>query len=154
MARKRIALYVHLIWRTWDNQPLITPEIERRLYRLIQSEADKAGCTVLALNGSVDHVHLVVSLPTTLTIATLMKQVKGVSSNFVNKVWQPEEPFKWQGGYGAFTISRWDVEKIVNYVKRQKEHHQTTEIWEDLERAVTFTSKSASTSDLEFGKVL
>jgi REP element-mobilizing transposase RayT len=136
--QKKISLYVHLVWHTWDSLPLITPEIERRLYRNIHSEAQKMGCTVLAVSGSADHVHLLATLPTTLTVAELMQRVKGVSSHFVNNEIESSEPFKWQGGYGAFSVSRWDVEKITKYIQRQKEHHQTAELWQELERAVEF----------------
>lgn len=113
---------------------MITPEMERRLYRNIGSEARKIGCTVLALNGMPDHVHLVVSFPTTITVADLVKQVKGVSSHFVNETLKPESQFKWQGSYGAFTVSRWDLERVIEYVKRQKDHHAADELfpeWED-----------------------
>ena len=113
---------------------MITPEMERRLYRNIESEVRKIGCTVLALNGMPDHVHLVVSFPTTITVADLVKQVKGVSSHFVNETLKPESQFKWQGSYGAFTVSRWDLERVIEYVKRQKDHHAADELfpeWED-----------------------
>jgi REP element-mobilizing transposase RayT len=114
---------------------MITPDIERRLYRCIESEAKDMKCKVLALNGVADHVHLVVSFPTTITIADLVKQVKGVSSHFVNEVLAPPSQFKWQGSYGAFTVSRWDLDKIVQYVKRQKEHHATGDLWQEWEEA-------------------
>ena len=133
MRRNKLRLYLHLVWATWDRLPLITPEIERQLYRCIENEAKDKGCKVLALNGIADHVHLVVSIPTTITIAELVKQVKGVSSRFVNEVLAPPTRFKWQGCYGAFTVSRWDVDKIVQYVKRQKEHHAANELWADWE---------------------
>jgi putative transposase len=133
MRRNKLALYLHLVWTTWDRLPLITPEIERRLHRNIESEALEMGCTVLALNGISDHVHLVVSFPTTVTIANLVKQVKGVSSHFVNETLRPDDQFKWQGGYGAFTVSRWDLPKIIHYVKRQKEHHEVDDLWSELE---------------------
>jgi len=133
MRRNKLALYLHLVWTTWDRLPLITPDIERRLYRNIESEARKIGCIVIALNGTSDHVHLVVSFPATVTIAGLAKQVKGVSSHFVNETLRPETQFKWQGGYGAFTVSRWDLPKIICYVKRQKEHHAEDDLWAELE---------------------
>ena len=135
MRKNKLALFLHLIWATWDRMPLITPEIERRLYRDIENEARQLGCTVLALNGMPDHVHLVVSIPTTITIAELVKQVKGVSSHFVNEVLGPETKFKWQGHYGAFTVSRWDVDKIVNYVKGQKEHHRLGDFFPEWEES-------------------
>jgi REP element-mobilizing transposase RayT len=80
-------------------------------------------CIVLALNGTADHVHVILSIPTTVTTADLVKQLKGSSSHFVNELLHPQMPFKRQGSYGAFTVSRWDVEKIVGYVQNQKQHH-------------------------------
>jgi putative transposase len=133
MWRNKLALYLHLIWATWDRLPLITPNIERRLHRNIESEAQKQGCTVLALNGTEDHVHLLVSFQATITIADLVKQVKGVSSHFVNETLQPAAQFKWQGSYGAFTVSRWDVDKTIEYIKRQKEHHTSGELVQEFE---------------------
>ncbi len=135
MRRNKLALYLHLVWATWDRLPLVTSEIERRLYRNIESETQDMGCTVLALNGMPDHVHLVVSFPTTVTIADLVKQVKGVSSHFVNDALKPETQFKWQGSYGAFSVSRWDLDKIIGYVKRQKEHHRAGELFPEWEEA-------------------
>ena len=133
MRRNKLALFLHLVWATWDRMPLITPNIERRLYRNIESEAQKLGCTVLALNGTEDHIHLLVTIPATTTIANLLKQVKGVSSHFVNETLKPPTQFKWQGGYGAFTVSRWDVEKIKEYIRRQKEHHRTGDLVPEIE---------------------
>ncbi len=133
MHRNKLRLYLHLVWGTWDRQPLITPDIERPLYRCIQKEAQAQNCKVLALNGVADHVHLLVSFPATLTVADLVKQVKGVSSRFVNDQLSPATYFKWQGFYGAFTVSRWDVAKIKNYIKRQKEHHAANDLRPEFE---------------------
>jgi putative transposase len=133
MRRNKLALFLHLVWATWDRLPLITPDIERRLYRNIESEAQKQGCTVLALNGTEDHVHLLVIFPTTITIADVLKHVKGVSSRFINETLRPPAQFKWQGSYGAFTVSRWDVARIKEYIKRQKEHHRSGELVPEFE---------------------
>lgn len=136
MRRNKLRLYLHLVWGTWDRLPLITPEIERPLYRCIQKEAKAQKCKVLALNGTADHTHLLVSFPTTITIATLVKQVKGVSSRFVNDRLSPATEFKWQGFYGAFTVSRWDEDKVKQYIKRQKEHHAVDDLWPEWEEMV------------------
>ena len=124
---------------------MITPEIERRLHRNIESEARKMGCTVLALNGMPDHVHLVAGFPTTITLANLVKQVKGVSSHFVNETLKPASQFKWQGSYGAFTVSRWDLERVIEYVKHQKEHHAADELFPEWEE--TFEEAEAVPAD-------
>jgi putative transposase len=111
---------------------MITPETESRLHRLIGNEACGQGCAVLALNGTEDHIHLLVSVPATITIAGLVKQVNGASSHFVNDNLKPAIRFKWQGSYGALTVSRWDVDDIVAYVKRQKEHHAANKLRQDV----------------------
>jgi putative transposase len=133
MRHDRLALFLHLVWATWDRLPLIEPSIERRIYRLIVSQAQDLGCKVLALNGMPDHVHLIITFPTTVTIANIVKQFKGTSSRFVNETVKPDTLFKWQGSYGAFTVSRWDLEKIVSYVERQKEHHQAGDLYPEWE---------------------
>ncbi len=123
MGRHKLRVYLHIVWATWNRLPLITPDIERRVYRVIENEAMKLGCTVIALNGMPDHVHLLVKFPATLSIAVLMRQVKGVSSYFINHVLRPGGNFKWQRHYGVFAVSPWNLAKIIHYVKNQKEHH-------------------------------
>jgi putative transposase len=133
MRHNKLALYLHLVWATWDQLPLIVSEIERRLSRNIESEAQRLGCKTLAINCTEDHVHVLLAIPATISIADLVKQVKGVSSHFANGELDLECQFKWQGSYGAFTVSRWDVDKIKQYVKYQKEHHATGELMPEFE---------------------
>jgi hypothetical protein len=85
------------------------------------------GCTLLALN------NILVRIPSTVTVAELVKQLKGASSYFVNHILKPDQLFKWQGFYGAFSVSRWDVERIVAYIQRQKEHHEVGALIPELE---------------------
>ena len=92
------------------------------------------GCAVLAPNGTSDHVHLLVSVPATVSVAALVKQVKGVSSHFVNEVIMPEGEFRWQGSYGAFSVGADGVDALVQYVKDQKTHHAEETVrpeWEE-----------------------
>lgn len=124
MRHNKLEIYLHLVWTTWERQPLITSDIERRLYRQLEGEARNCGCVVLSMGGIEDHVHLLVEMPPTICISNLVKQLKGVFSLFVNEELQPPSHFKWRGSYAAFTVSRWDVSKIKKYIAQQKEHHQ------------------------------
>lgn len=133
MSNRKLVIYFHLTWGTQDREPLITKGIERRLYRCIVSQVQKLGCQVLAINGVPDHIHLVVKLRSTVPIATLIKQAKGVSAKFINDHNLVKDGFRWQSGYGAFTISRWDLHMIINYVKKQKDHHQEGVLVDELE---------------------
>ncbi|MEA3334285.1 MAG: IS200/IS605 family transposase [Chloroflexota bacterium] len=133
MRRNKVELYVHLVWATWDRLPLIMPEMERALYRSIGDVAQSMGCRVLAINGISDHVHVLLRIPPTLSISKLVQQLKGVSSHFVNNRLHLEYRFKWMGYYGAFSVSRWDVSKIMGYINNQKTHHGIDDLLAELE---------------------
>jgi len=116
-------LYVHLTWSTWDRLPLITKNIQSHLYASIASKCRQLKCEPLAIGGTEDHVHLLVRLHPTVAIATLVKEAKGTSSHLVTHELSPGEFFKWQGGYGAFTISKEDVLRLKTYIENQELHH-------------------------------
>lgn len=130
-------LYLHCVWATWDRLPLITSQIEAQLYSAIQAKCKELKCEPFAIGGIEDHIHLLVRFPTTLAVATLVKEVKGASSHLVTHAITPTEFFKWQGGYGAFTVSKDMVPKIVAYILNQKQHHATNKILEEWERCET-----------------
>jgi putative transposase len=135
MRRNKLALFVHIVWATWDRLPLLTPEVERAVHRCVAGEVIELKGEVLALNGMPDHVHLVVRLPATISIADLVKQVKGGSSRFVNESFKPDGLFRWQGSYGAFTVGLSELDRVVEYVKHQKQHHASAELWPEYESA-------------------
>ena len=65
-------LYLHYVWATWDRLPLITPDIQQQIYAAIIAECNKLGCTVIAVGGIEDHVHLLIGFPTTLAVAEII----------------------------------------------------------------------------------
>jgi putative transposase len=76
-------LYLHCVWGTWVRLSLITPQIERRLYAAILAKCHELKCEMVALGGVEVHVHLLVRFPSTLAVATLLKEVKGASSHLM-----------------------------------------------------------------------
>ena len=117
-------LYYHLIWATKERQPLIAPTIETDLYNYIIGKSDSLGCIVHAVNGVADHIHLVVSIPPTLSIAEFVKVIKGSSSHYLNHdLAKSDDKFGWQAGYGVFSCGRKQLEQAVTYVRDQKTHH-------------------------------
>jgi putative transposase len=130
-------LYLHCIWATWDRLPLITPQIEARLYAVIQAKCDELKCETIAIGGIEDHVHLLVRFPTTLAVATLVKEVKGASSHLVTHTITPTEFFKWQGAYGAFTVSKDGVDRVSAYILNQKKYHAAKSLNDDWEKCET-----------------
>jgi len=131
----KLSVYIHFVWATWDRLPWITPDIERELYRYIERVCQDDDCDVLAIGGMPDYIHLLVSFSNMLTLAELMQHVKGGSSRLVTQVLKPGGEFRWQGSYGAFSVSPRDKEKIVRYIQNQKRHHAEGTLWPEAERA-------------------
>lgn len=130
-------LYVHYVWATWDRLPLITPAIAGRLYAALAVKARELGCTPLAINGMPDHVHVLVQLSTTITIARLVGEMKGSSSHLVTHMVAPGEPFKWQGSYGAFTVSKRAIGAVWAYIDRQQQHHHDGTLQPEFETSTS-----------------
>ncbi len=133
MRRSKSEIYLHLVWATRERQPLITPAIRGRLYPFLEMQAKYLGCHVLAIGGMPDHMHMVVRAPTTVCAAQLMKQVKGSSSAFVNDLTMRTPYFRWQEGYGVFSLCRPLLDKILRYVENQERHHSQGPVWNDWE---------------------
>jgi putative transposase len=137
MRRSKAEIYLHVVWSTKGRQPRLAPDIERFVYRCLESEAREMGCDVLAIGGTDDHVHVVVKVPTGVAPSALAKQMKGVSSRFIRERIQDHEGFGWQEGYGVFSLSRPDVKRVILYVERQKEHHFAGSLWPQWEETDT-----------------
>ena len=130
-------LYVHLVWSTWRRAPLITPEIRSRVYAVIQHQASALGVDVIAIGGIEDHVHVLARFPATVALSHLVQRLKGASSHFVTHVMKSPDAFKWQGGYGAFTLTKRAVPHVREYVLNQERHHRDGTLYRDLERTET-----------------
>jgi putative transposase len=126
-------LYVHFIWGTWDRAPLLTTARQQACFACVQAKCTELGAEMLTIGGVVDHVHVLVRYPATLAVATLAKEIKGASSHLVTHELEKSPGFKWQGGYAAFAVSRWDVPRIRHYILNQELHHGDGTVQPDLE---------------------
>jgi REP element-mobilizing transposase RayT len=116
-------LFYHIIWSTKNRAPLLTPEIEPLVYELIHSKASGLTATVFAINGTTDHVHLLVSIPPKVAVAKFVGQVKAVASTRINQSRLASSAFAWQEEYGIFSFDKKRPPNHIAYVERQKEHH-------------------------------
>jgi putative transposase len=131
--RNRLEVGLHIVWATYKRQALVTPALEPDIYRVIEAEARSLNCSFLAIGGMPDHVHVVVLLPSTTTIARLLQQMKGVSSSVARDLLGPGGYFRWADGYAAFAMSPNHRQRAIVYVHRQKEHHARDRTWSNWE---------------------
>ena len=116
-------LYYHFILGTKNRLPLIDPVFEAELYRVIVAKAQDMGGFVHAIGGTVDHLHLAVSIPPKIAPAKFIGDVKGNSSHFVNQVIKPDFEFHWQNEYGVLSFGERNLASVVRYIHNQKQHH-------------------------------
>jgi len=126
---------VHLVWTTFERNLLITEAFEERLWALIVAQVRKVGATPMQVGGMPDHVHLLAAFPPALAIARLVADAKGASSFAMTHEFAPGRPFRWQEGYGAFTLRKGDVASVARYVANQKQHHASRRLSDLLEHA-------------------
>ncbi|MBC8135193.1 MAG: IS200/IS605 family transposase [Fibrella sp.] len=133
--RSRVEIYLHFVWATKYRAETLTPEFERRIHRCIAREVQGMGCSVLAIGGMLDHVHIVVRMAANRMPMELVKQAKGASGKLYNSIRaENSEPFHWQDGYGCFSLWYTQVDKAVAYVHNQKERHCDNNLLEILEQ--------------------
>jgi len=86
----------------------------------------------LVVGGVEDHVHILLSIPSTLSVAKALQLLKGNSSKWIHDTFKEHWDFEWQEGYGAFSIGVSGVDDTIKYIEGQREHHRTLTFREEL----------------------
>jgi REP element-mobilizing transposase RayT len=109
---------------------MIKREWDERLFAYIGGTLNKSRAKLLAAGGMEDHIHVLASLPSTLSLADAAQLMKSNSSRFVHDELGLAS-FDWQKGYGAFSVSVSGKAAVTKYILRQKEHHQRKSFQEE-----------------------
>jgi len=118
------ALYFHLIFSTKNRLPLITSEIQPRLYEYVGGILSHRKSVQLAAGGISDHIHLLVSPSRESSISDTIRDIKSLSSAWIHGTFSCAHDFAWQSGYAAFTVSFSNLDAVRNYLAHQSEHHR------------------------------
>ncbi len=104
MAQTYTQLFYHLVWSTKNREPLILPGWRPDLHAYIGGIVRNRRGELIAAGGVPDHIHLLARLPADRAVAEVVRDIKAVSSGWRHEHGEPG--FAWQGGYGAFTVSK------------------------------------------------
>lgn len=130
-------IWIHAIWATKERMSLIHLNVEHKIYHFISEQLRNQGCPVRIINGMPDHVHCLFLLSPQKSIAEVVKQIKGSSSHFINQNNLIPDKFAWQTGYdAAYSVSESVVEKVFQYIKNQKQHHQKKTFQQEYEEFI------------------
>lgn len=134
MADSYRKVYIHYVFSTKQRQPIIKPEFEKKLWSYIGGIGREIKCPVLACGGMPDHVHLLISISSTSSISKTIQVIKANSSRWLNEMFFESNKFKWQAGYGAFSISQSGLKSAIRYIQNQKTHHEKMTFKEEYVR--------------------
>jgi len=123
MANSYTQILIHYIFSTKNREKWILEKFEKRIWQYMGGIAKKNKIIPYCIGGVDDHVHLLLSLPRTLSIAEAIKLIKGGSSSWIHSEFPALKNFFWQEGYGAFSVSYSGIDKVKQYILNQREHH-------------------------------
>jgi len=124
-------IYIHIVFAVKGRASLISPNWKDRLYKYISGIITKQKQKLFIVNGMPDHIHILVSMNASLTISSLVREIKEHSSKFINDEKLVSGKFYWQEGFGAFSVSKSGVPKVVDYIKNQDVHHKKKNFLEE-----------------------
>jgi putative transposase len=122
----------HVVFSAKERHKTIDADLQPRLWPYLGGIARENDMKALAIGGVEDHVHLLLSLPSTLAIAKAVQLLKGGSSKWIHDEFPEHRDFAWQEGYGAFSIGVSQIDDTTRYIANQAEHHRVKSFQEEF----------------------
>ena len=125
MAQSLARLWTHLIFSTKERYPFLSDHVARNgMHAYLGTVLRSHDCPTLVVGGTEDHVHALFVLSRKHSIANIVKEIKRTSSAWIKTVERRYSKFRWQAGYGAFSVSQSHVDQVQRYIVNQEQHHR------------------------------
>ncbi|MFT4204264.1 MAG: IS200/IS605 family transposase [Chitinophagaceae bacterium] len=124
MANTYSQINIHCVFSVKGRENFVTKQFRDDLHKYMNGILKNDHIFPLAVGGWKDHVHVFFELPLTKRISDIIRDLKSVSSKWINDNRFVTGKFQWQAGYGAFSYSRSQRNNVINYIANQEEHHQ------------------------------
>ncbi len=132
MPQSFASLHVHIVFSTKHRERTITADLRPRLHEYVGGILREQSCSLISAGGTDDHIHLLVSLARTISIADAVRVIKSNSSAWIHREFAELLDFQWQQGYGAFAVSFSNIEAVKKYIDNQEEHHRKTSFQDEF----------------------
>ena len=116
-------LYAHIVFTPKGRDLTLNNSIRTIVHKYIYGIIVEKKCYPVAINGTKDHIHILVGFPPTIAISDLVRDIKRSSSLFINEQQKSYIKFSWQEGFGAFTVGFRELDRVYKYILNQEEHH-------------------------------
>ena len=124
MGQSLVKNYMHIVFSTKHREALIFPPYEDELHSYLSGICKNLECHPIKIGGYTDHVHILCMLSKKIALMTLVEKAKKDSSKWMKTRDDSLTHFYWQDGYGGFSVSPKDLEKVAAYIGNQHEHHE------------------------------
>jgi putative transposase len=121
-----------IVFAPKNREHVLVRNNRHELYKYIAGILNNKRCHLYRIGGISDHIHIVTHLHPTIALATLVKDIKIASTEYIKKDKLFPGFLGWQDGYGAFTYNIDEKDKLIEYVINQEEHHKTKSFREEL----------------------
>ena len=129
-----VQTYYHIVFSTKNRVPVLHQDKRKELYGYLWGILKNKDCHLYQLGGTEDHIHMLTSMHSTVCLAVLVRDLKTSSTSWIRK----EQVFHsfpgWQGEYGAFTKSHSHRDGVIEYIRKQVDHHKTESFADELRR--------------------
>jgi putative transposase len=131
MPQSLSKVILHVIFSTKNREPWLESDVRPRVHAYLATICRNVGSDFVHVGGVADHVHIITTLPRTVSQSELIEQIKKTSSKWVKTVGSRYRGFSWQRGFGAFSVSPSQLEAVLQYVDTQQERHRTRTFQEE-----------------------
>jgi REP element-mobilizing transposase RayT len=132
MSHSYVSSFFHCVFSTKERETSISVDLQERLWPYIGGIARENMMKAVAVGGTSDHLHVLLSLPSTLAIAKAIQLVEGASSKWVHETFPKHRDFAWQEGYAAFSIGISQFQDTIAYIQSQEAHHRKQTFQEEF----------------------
>ncbi len=123
---------MHFVFSTKNRIPLIDNIMNERLYAYIGGIIREISGKLIEINAMPEHIHFYAYMPKTISVSKFMEIVKSNSSKWVHATFPEKNNFRWQEGYGAFSLSKSAEDAVIQYIRDQQEHHRKKSFQEEF----------------------
>ena len=131
MADTFTQIYIQIVFSVRNRIPLIDPSWEDELYKYISGLIKRKGQKCLTINGIPNHIHIFIGMKPECVLADLVREIKKSANRFIKSRGLIKGPFYWQSGYGAFSYSHSQLDRVIKYINNQKKHHKVVTFEEE-----------------------
>jgi len=131
MPQSLSKVIIHIIFSTKDREAWLDRDVRPRMHAYVATVCRDLDAEALRVGGVADHLHVVTTLPRTISQAAMVERVKKTSSKWIKGLDPKYRQFYWQRGYGAFSVSPSQLDAVLEYVENQEEHHRIRSFQEE-----------------------